>query len=152
MAGTLDPKLKDAVTKAYKRGLAEGDRRASRQSQNLLLRELAQGMDAKTREAVAAAFDLGFMDGERQHCRGCRSRKVLALTTTNNAMFEMLNEIDKVEPVAGLILSFDEAVKTIEALSKGQRKLSLAKRLNLRLGESGLSYRLLKEQLRAGKH
>ena len=146
-AGTLNPKMKDRVTAAYKRGLTDGEKRKSFRCQNKVFKVLTRGLDPNTKEAVSASYELGIMDGEKRTCRQCRSERVSKLMTTNAELWENLNDLDKAEPLEAVTISFAEAEIIIASLRKGIRKVKLANILRYRVRQSPHTLHILLAKL-----
>jgi len=99
-------------------------------------------LDPQLKDAVTSAYKLGMMDGEKKHCKECRNKLISAMTTTNANLWEILNDLDKIEPIEGLVLSFKDAEDIIAALRSGKRKTKLANILRRRVRESSQGLRL----------
>lgn len=132
-AGKLDPRFKAAVESAYRRGLADGEKRKSRYCRNKMLRALARQFDAKAKQGITAAYDLGVMDGEKSRCRVCSNTKIAKLQTANRHLYEALLQEDRNNPVPGIVVSLAEAELIIDRLQKGIRNVPMAQLLKRRV-------------------
>jgi len=107
----------------------------------------ARKLDPQLKQGVTAAYKLGLMDGEKVKCRQCRNRLVSALTTTNASLWEILNDLDKTEPIQGIILSFKEAQEVVVTLREANRKPKLRNIIARRVRESSHSLEKLLAEL-----
>ena len=80
--------------------------------------------DRKISETDRAFYKLGFQDGERQ-----LERTIILLKTTNKRLWDELTRLDRVDPVAGVLVPEVMAHRIIKVLRKPMRNYHLAKKL-----------------------
>ena len=101
----------------------------------------------KIQRAVLAAYRRGVRDGVQKECKKCTQKKMRLLAIANRNLWEILTELDRTDPVEGLVLSYDMAERVTEALAKGQRRIKLANLIRRQVDESDTTFHLLMRQL-----
>lgn len=96
----------------------------------------------KITETDKAWYHIGLLEGEQR-----LKQTIILLRKTNNALWDELLRLDRIEPVVGIVLSFSETKRFIKALKKtNPRYQHYVKKLQDKLKKARIKGKLEKEQ------
>ena len=96
---------------------------------------------------LTVAYDKGVADGERKKCRHCTSKKLTLLTIANRNLWEILQELDRAEPINGVVLSIEMADNVVKALRRGKKNFRYANIIRRQIRECDRTFDILMRTL-----
>lgn len=96
---------------------------------------------------TSAAYRSGLEHGKLSACSHCQSKKLRLLAIANANLWEILTELDRTDPVAGVVISMQQADIIIKALRRGERHLKYANLLAAQVRDCDRTFDLLRRQL-----